>query len=305
MGGHHIGSTVLGVTLGNCADFFFGGELHCYLTRRGVPAQKGEEAMALWRAVGEHVENAAELFGHETELYLDRSSALRRLHKWPMRRRLRPRYRRINEDLYRAIGRVAGVSYIVDTSHYPLRARELQAFSGIDLYLLFLVREPQAVVASHDPRNAAWGSKSALTTNLHLWATHLLSLLVFLRHPRERRLFIRHEQFLADPEGVIRQILDCVDSPAEMPDFTSLKTGYPLQGNPFLEKSQVIALKGPSSAPTPRSRMTALLQLPWVPVFSRLRPAVASREPSGAPASPEQAVASGSNQGPAKPSPPG
>lgn len=127
MGGHRIGSTVLGVTLGNCADFFFAGEVHCWFTRRGIPAYGGDEAEALWRAVAEKVDNAAELFGHETELYLDRSSALYRLNKWPTRRRLRPSYQRMTTDLYRAIAKVAGASHIVDTSHYPLRARAATA----------------------------------------------------------------------------------------------------------------------------------------------------------------------------------
>ncbi len=293
MGGHHIGSTVLGVTLGNCQGCFFAGEVHSWFTKHGVPAYRHEAALRFWEEVGANVKNGAELFGYDTERYLDRSSALRlsRLLKWPTtRRELRPRYRRATEELYHAIAKASGAENMIDTSHYPLRARELQSLDGIELYLVFLVRDPQGVVASHDSRNVANGAKSALITNLHLWATHILSLLVFLRQPAERRLFLRHEQFLAEPEHVIRQILDGVGSDAALPDLTALHTGSPLQGNPLLKEERVLALRGPSGPPPRSSRMTTLLQAPWSAVFSRLHPAI-SNGSGGAPA-PEERLAS-------------
>jgi hypothetical protein len=276
VGAHRSGSTVLGVTLGNCDGVFFAGELHSWLTRRGVPSFGGEQGARLWQAIAEEVPNAQELFGHETQLTLDRSSVIYRPQKWPRRRRLRGPYRRIYEDLYRAIARQTGSSQIVDTSHYPLRAIELQALSGIELYLLFLVRDPQGIVDSFDARRSDSPSKSALLTNAQLWVTYVLSLLAFLRHPRERRMFVRHEDFLADPEGVLRQILDRTGSAAPVPDLAALRTGSPLQGNRFLKRSEVIALKGPGSPPR-RSLITKVLQLPLALVFSRLRPAVEAR----------------------------
>ena len=293
MGGHRIGSTVLGVTLGNCADFFFAGEVHCWFTRRGVPAYGGEEAEALWREVRERVDDAEELFGHETELYLDRSSALYRLRKWPARRRLRPPYQRITTDLYRAIANVARASHIVDTSHYPLRARELQKLEGIDLFIVFLVRDPQEVIASFDPRgDAPAESKPKVKANFHMWVTHLLSLLVFLRQPRGRRLFLRHEQFVSDPENVIRQILDRLGSAAVLPDFTSLRTGHPLQGNRFLRDSETIALSRSTRKRARSSWFTALVQAPWVPVFRCLRPKVKPRSAPSTPSAHGKAMAS-------------
>ncbi len=275
LGAHRSGSTVLGVALGNCDGVFFAGELHSWLTWKGVPRVGGEEGARLWGAIREDVKGADGLYGHDTELYVDRTSALRRLHKWPtVRRRLIAPYRRLNEELFRAITKETGATRIVDTSHYPLRALELKKLQGIDLYLLFLVRDPQGVVASLDPRDTTSGSKPPLTTNLHLWATHLLSLLAFLRHPPERRMFVRHEDFLQDPEGVLRQILDRTGSSAEVPDLTALTTGYPLHGNRFLRQTDVIKLRGPGKRSAPASRMTTVLQLPWGPVLSRLRPAV-------------------------------
>ncbi len=113
-------------------------------------------------------------------------------------------------------------------------------------------------------------------TNAYLWITYLLSLHVFLRHPRERRLLVRHETFLDDPEGVLRDIFDCIGSAAAMPDFSALQTGVPFQGN-RVARSEVVSLKGRPSPPKRRSLLTAVLRAARGElVFSLLRPSAGS-----------------------------
>jgi hypothetical protein len=248
MGAGRSGSTILGVALGNCENVFFAG---------------------FWSAVREQVGDASDLFGGKTTS-LERSSALLDIRKWPMRRRLRRRYRRVSEDLYLAIASATGVSNIVDSSHYPLRARELRSLQGIDLHLLFLVRDPQSVVASLGREDVPERRFGVLKANAYIWLTYALSLFVFLGHPRDRRMFVRHEDFVADPEGVLRQILRRSDSSALPPDMSALRTGVPFHGN-RLVKSDVVALGAPGARPVRTSRVTAVLQLPWVAVFSLLR----------------------------------
>jgi hypothetical protein len=272
MGAGRSGSTILGVTLGNCEDIFYAGELDKWLMRSGVPKRGGEERTRFWRAVLEQMDGAQDLFGREAHQYLERSSALFRVNRRSTRRRLRQHYREVTEDLYRAIARSAGTTHIVDTAHYPLRARELQQMSGIDLYLIFLARDPQSVVASFEREDVPEARFNALTTNAYLWLTHLLSSYVFLRHPRERRIFLRHEDFLADPEGVLRSLLAHLDSLSDVPDLTRLSTGFPLQGNRLID-SDVVALKRSTDRPVRSSGITALLQLPWTVLSSLLRPA--------------------------------
>jgi hypothetical protein len=286
LGAGRSGSTILGVALGNCAGVFFAGELNKWLTQSGMPSLEDPERVTFWGAVRADVAGADQLFGFQTTC-LERSSALFRVRKWPQRRRLRPQYRRISEQLYRAIARATGASYVVDTSHYPLRARELQAVEGIELHLLYLVRDPQTVVRSLARKDVAERSFGMLTTNAYLWLTNLLSVLVFLRHPRERRLFVRHEDFRADPAGVLGQILEHVGAPGAIPDLGALRTGLPLHGN-RLVGAEVVALEGSEPAPARGSAVTALLQLPWRLVFSLLRPAVRIPAPAGAPAPPAE-----------------
>lgn len=272
MGAGRSGSTILGVALGNCQDFFFAGELNKWLARAGTPSLEDPERVRFWSGVREDMEDASDLFGGEASC-LERSSALFQLRSWPARRRLRRRYRRIAENLYLAIARATGAGHIVDTSHYPLRARELQALGGIDLHLLYLVREPHSVVASLGRKDVPERSFGMLASNAYLWLTHFLSVVTFLRHPRERRLFVRHEAFRADPAGVLRQILTHVDSSAATPELKSLRTGVPLHGNRLI-RDEFVSIEAGETASHHRSLVTTLLQLPWTVIFSRLRPAV-------------------------------
>jgi hypothetical protein len=275
MGAGRSGSTIFGVTLGNCDGVFYAGELDAWLVRAGEPQLDGERQRRFWGAVRAQVEGAQPLFGNVAQRCLERSMALFRPHLWRTRRRLRGEYGRVAEQLYRAVARVSGEGCVVDTSHYPLRARELQALDGIELHLVYLVRDPQSVVASFNRRDVAQYSKSTLTTNVYLWLTHALATLVFLRHPRERRLLVRYEDFIADPPSTVRRVLELVGSDAPPPALNALAVGVPFQGNRLI-RSVSIALRPQADASPRRSRTTALLQLPWAFMLRRLHPATAS-----------------------------
>lgn len=270
MGAGRSGSTILGIALGNCDRVFFAGELDRWLARAGVP-RDGAERERFWAGVRQEVDYPPQLAGGRTT-WLERSSSRLDPRRWPARRRLRKDYRRVSQELYGAIARVAGATHIVDTSHYPMRARELQALGGVELYLLFLVRDPQRVVASLARSDVPERRFGPLRANAYLWLTYLLSVLVFARHPANRRLFVRHEDFLATPEAVLGQILHHCDARATPPDLTRLRTGVPFHGN-RLVRSEVIALDPHPPKHLRSSPLTAVLQRPWTLVFSRLRPA--------------------------------
>jgi Sulfotransferase family len=274
MGAGRSGSTILGVALGNCEGVWFAGELNKWLPRRGTPSAPELERERFWSEVFTRMD-AADLFGGEASL-LERSSALLRPRAWRARRRLRGRYRQIADELYGAIAQTSGAQCIVDTSHYPLRARELQALTGVELYLLFLVRDPQAVVASLARKDVVERSFGTLAANAYLLLTNLLSAWVFVRHPRRRRLFVRHEHLLAEPERVLQRILDIVGSEAALPDLRALSIGVPLHGN-RLARSHTVALERSEPRPPARSALTKVLQTPASLMLSRLRPSTGER----------------------------
>ncbi len=271
MGAGRSGSTIFGVTLGNCEDVFYAGELDAWLTRSGEPLISGGERTRFWSAVRDDVDGAEPLFGRTAERSLERSISLFRVNRWSTRRRLRAPYRHVAESLYRAITAHTGSRLIVDTSHYPLRARELQSLKGIDLYLVYLARDPQSVAASFNNKDVAQYNKSTLTTNVYLWLTNLLAIPVFLRHPRDRRLFVRYEDFIADPQAVVSGIVELAGLDSAPPDFTSLSTGIPFQGNRLIRKD-VIELSARPAGPAKRSLLTSVMQFPMTLALSRLRP---------------------------------
>jgi hypothetical protein len=287
MGTGRSGSTIFGVTLGNCDDIFCAGELHLWIGKAGKAPLAGVDREAFWNAVRGEV--SADLSGPQARS-LEQSTAALHIGARRARRALRPRYRRIAEDLFRAVARTAGTRYIVDTSHFPRRARELQSLPGIDLYLILLVRDPQGIVASYSRDDEVFPTFNVFTTNAYLWLTYLLSVWVFLRQPRDRRLLVRYESFIADPEGVLNDIFEAIGSSAAPPDLTALKTGLVFQGNPVL-KSDVVELKRQPPKPGRRSLATTLIQLPWLALSSLLRPAARS-----APAPPAESSVPGSER---------
>jgi hypothetical protein len=276
MGSGHSGSTILSVTLGNCTGCFYAGELQNFLSSAGTPTLGGVARSRFWGIVRDAVPDAEELFGYESHRLIERSMAVLRLRSSSARRRLRPRYRKVAQELFQAIADTAGVTHVIDSSHFPLRARELQEVTGVELYLIFLVRDPQRVVPSINRlinRNDVLERLVAIfRRNADLWLTHLLSVWVFTRQPRERRIFVRYEDFIAAPEEIVAQILRCVDSPADVPDLQNLSTGLPLHANRLIG-AETVALRGESEADRPHSRVTEILQRPWAPVLARMSPA--------------------------------
>jgi len=251
---------------------FYAGELDKWLAKSGVSPLAGEERAGFWREVLSQMGGAEPLFGGAVSS-LERSSALLRPSGWRQRRRLRGPYREASERLFRTVAAVAGTATVVDTSHYPLRAAELQSLEGIELYLLLLVRDPLSVVASFNREDVPERRFGVLTTNAYLWLTYLLAIPIFLRQPRERRLLVRHEALLGDPEATLGQILQQIGSDSEVPDLTALRTGFAFQGN-RLVRTDVVALKAGTPRPPRASRVTAILQLPLALVLARMRPAV-------------------------------
>jgi len=286
MGSGRTGSTIVGVTLGNCDGIFFAGELASWLMLSGEPTHAGKSALEekerdrteFWRSVREELGDVEALVGSEAYESLERASSAFRIDKWPARRGLRKRHERFTEDLYRSIASRAGTEHIVDTSHLPMRARLLQRLNGIDLYLVFLVRNTESTVASHlhakEVRGIRQGPRAMLMATARLWINYLLSAFIFLKQSPDRRLLVRYEDFIANPEGVLRDMLHAVESTAEIPDLAALSTGIPLKANRLI-RSDTVSLFATPAGSHRSSRVLRLADRPWRMFFARLKPAAA------------------------------
>jgi hypothetical protein len=295
MGAGRSGSTILGVALGNCTGVFYAGELESWLRRSGVPDPGDEERIRFWDAIREQV-HGEDLFGERAWRLLEHSAAAFRVYNWPARRRLRSRYLEVTETLYSAIARAATATHIVDTSHYPLRARELRRLSGVEVYLVYLVRSPHKVVASFNRRDTPKSRKTPLATNAYLWLTHLVSIVVFLGHRRDRRVVLHYEDFTADPERILGRLISALDLSATPPELTSLDRGIPFQGNRLL-RSKTITFRRSSEHPERRSPLISLLHLPWTSALACLRPRVGGTPAAAGAETTESLVAATSERG--------
>jgi hypothetical protein len=270
MGAVRSGSTIVGVTLGNCDGFFYAGELDQWLRTCGRPAYPKTDTSAFWNTLHDRLRQYSDLCGDLCFRCFEHSSAvLRPARRWRARR-LRPRYRRFNSDLYKALAEVARRSTIVDTAHYPLRARELRKLDDLDLYLILLVRNPHAVVEAFRTTQEPDG-KGLWAANTYLWLTHFLSLLVYLSHPREQRVLVRYEDFATHTPTTVRRVLDIVGTPSPLPEMSHLDTGRPLAGNGILRSERVSVDSRFAELPRGRSLLTGLLQLPWTVAFAWMR----------------------------------
>jgi hypothetical protein len=183
---------------------------------------------------------------------------------------LRPRYRRFHRDLYNAIAEVSACDTIIDTAHYPLRARELRKTDNVELYLILLVRNPHAVVESFRKLDGPDG-KGLWGANAYLWLTHFMSILVYLSHPRRRRVLIRSEDFGTNTSTIVRRIIDMSGARSPLPDMSLLNTGRPLAGHSLLRSEHVSVNSQLTEVPRRRSLVTGLLQLPWTATLALMR----------------------------------
>ncbi len=275
MGAGRSGSTILGVALGNSDGVFFAGELDRWLVRGARPSVQREAARRFWGNVLAETGEEPQLRGGITTC-LERSSVLFDPRKWRRRVLLRPSYLRASERLYRATARVSGAAILIDTSHYPLRARELRAIEGIDLHLLYLVRDPRGVVSSLGRRDVRERTFGTFRANAYLWLTQAVATFVFLSQPRERRLLVRFEDFTADPGLVLGEILRFAGSAAAPAELGPLATGTPFHGNRLIE-AESVTLERPEAKAASGSRLTWLIQLPWTVIAGLLRPSARGR----------------------------
>jgi hypothetical protein len=270
MGSVRSGSTILGVALGNCDGFFYAGELDQWLRKCGKPSYEGAETSAFWSRVNGQLGQYRDLCGDVCFRCLEQSTALLRpMGRWRTRR-FRPRYRRFHRDLYNALAEASACDTIVDTAHYPFRARELRKTENVDLYLILLVRNPHAVVESFR-KIAGPDGKSLWAANVYLWLTHFLSFLIYLSHPKRKRVLIRAEEFATNTSTTLRKIIDMVGSASPLPDMSLLNTGQPLAGHSLLRSSRVTVTSQLMEPPRRRSLVTGLLQLPWTAAVALMK----------------------------------
>src|SRR5215208_770093 len=250
------GSTLLGNVLGQVDDFVSVGEirniwLHGLIQNKvcgcGAPFKECE----MWQPV------LNEAFGDRGRVDPEKMIKLREswsrtkhipLMLTPLTRRLIRRrlaeYLDNLERLYRAVQTTTGSRVIVDTSKFPSYGFTVGMVPTVDLRVVHLVRDPRAVAYSWsckrrqpDPENPEYILRHSRVASASRWMARNLATEAFWRRSKERYLMLRYEDFVANPQRTIRQVLELVgEGTASLPHVAKhevkLGVNHNIWGNP-------------------------------------------------------------------------
>jgi hypothetical protein len=242
------GSTIIGNILGEIPGFFHVGELH-FLWKNAVG--KGANnlcgcglvltACPIWSEIlplGLPAGSSAESFA---EAVIRRQRAcVRTRHTWRVLRRglagsaIRE-HAALMAQTYQAIAERTGARVIVDTTKIPGEAALLSHLPGVQPYFVHLVRDPRAVAHSwREPKQYVYAMSSSKSTAY--WHGFNVASRAITRRHQERSIFLRYEDFIADPAGTISVLLRlCGSDPAGNPmhgPMIELHVNHTVTGNP-------------------------------------------------------------------------
>ena len=273
MGAGRSGSTLLDLLLGSIPGYFSTGELR-YLYQRclldGAPCACGQQVTAC--PVWEEVLRAA--FGSPpydrlaADMVRWQASGLRLRHA-PLlalrgagpsvsRAGLASRYLERHGSLHPAVARVTGSSVIVDSSKSAADAHLLARDPRLRTHVVFLVRDPRAVVYSWGRRKArpdtgapdlSMAVKPAAAGALDWCKENAAALAVRRALPAGQVTLLRYEDLAADPRAALVRVLRAADlpQPADLPvdanGLAMLRPNHTVGGNPLRLGSTVTAVR--------------------------------------------------------------
>lgn len=242
------GSTIIGNILNEIPGYMHAGELH-FLWKNS--AGKGANNLCgcgtvltrcpFWGPiVSASVPSGASPDAFATEVIRRQRACVRTRHTWRVLRRGLDRadireHAALMSQTYRAIAERSGATMIVDSSKMPGEAALLPYIEGVAPYFVHLVRDPRAVAESwREPKDYVYAMSASKSTAY--WHGFNLAAEAITRRYPDRSLFLRYEEFIADPAGVIDQLLKlCGGDPAANPvrgQVVELRQNHTVTGNP-------------------------------------------------------------------------
>jgi hypothetical protein len=243
------GSTIIGNILNEIPGFFHVGELH-FLWKNS--AGKGANNVCgcrkpltecdIWSqvlAAGRPTDVSDE--AHAATVTRRQLACVRTRHTWRvLNRGLHCDAIRAHADLmaltYHTVAKIMDARVIVDTTKIPGEAALLPHLAGVEPYFVHLVRDPRSVAQSWSSWKQYVYPMSSSKSTAYWQGFNTASEAILRRHP-DRSMFLRYEDFLADPSRVVDRLLSlCGTDPAANPmaggRTIELHTNHTVTGNP-------------------------------------------------------------------------
>jgi hypothetical protein len=281
------GSTIIGNILGEVPGFCHVGELHFLwknATGMGANNRCGCGAALtdcpVWsRVLGAQLPPGTALDSYAATVTAQQRALVRTRHTWRVRRRglhcdaIREHAGRLART-YRAVADLTGARVIVDTSKVVGEAALLQWVEGVTPYYVHLVRDPRAVACSwRQPKEYVYALPAGTSTAY--WYGFNLAAREITRHSRRDSLFLRYEDFIADPAASVSALLRlCGADPAANPvrgNVVDLHVNHTVTGNPDRFRTGTTVIRDADDAwrdGLPVFDKLAVLALSW-PLFGR------------------------------------
>jgi Sulfotransferase family len=137
---------------------------------------------------------------------------------------------------YHAAAEATGSRVLVDTTKIPGESALLPHLRDVDPYFVHLVRDPRAVAQSWSHWKDYAFPMSASRSTAYWHGFNSAAAAIIRRWP-QRSMFLRYEDFIADPTATIDQLLHlCREDPAANPmaggRTIELHTNHTVTGNP-------------------------------------------------------------------------
>jgi len=237
MGAGRSGTTILGIILGDNAGIAHVGEINKFLTFSGKSPGRDEKSkvcMFFSDVYEEILDEGCDIdFDYKKEefhLHLLRFVMCKKKNKCAIKYLYKQKI--VFDKLYEKLG----ASVIVDSSKYSVRAFRLMNISSYDVKLIYLKRSYLGVVKSFQKKKIEQPRKGYLSASIYYLIVNFLAYIVFCLYDKKNRLFVRYEDILTDPEGVLIKIKDGFDvdisnSLEKIREKIPLRTGYIFDGN--------------------------------------------------------------------------
>lgn len=250
------GSTILANSLGQIGGFFSGGEMnfiwkHTLIENRLCGCGKPSRECPVWNSIFDSAFGGMENVDAREMMRLQYSGARTRHIPQMLTERGRSKlearmgkFLSSSARLYEAINSATNSRVIVDSSKEPAYGRAISMIPEIDLRVLHLVRDPRAAAYSWLKRKEQPDSedrefmhqKSALDSAV-LWDAWNVATEAMWRPSGGKYMRLRYEDFIAEPKGSFRKILDFIGEPdSELPlageNEVKLGVSHTVSGNP-------------------------------------------------------------------------